>query len=113
VTTTQTPVHITFQDLEPSPTVEAEIRTRAARLGGHTDRMTDCRVALSRPRRRGRHGHLYQVRIEIALAGDQGVVVSREPGRDRAHEDVHVAIRDAFDAARRQLHDHVERRHRP
>jgi hypothetical protein len=24
---------------------------------------------------------------------------------------VHVAIRDAFDAARRQLHDHVERRH--
>ncbi len=106
----QAPVHITFQDIAPSSAIDAAIRTRAARLGGHDERITDCRVALSRPRRRGRHGHIYQVRVEIGLAGDVDVVVSREPGLDRAHEDVFVAIRDAFAAARRQLHDHVQRR---
>lgn len=104
------PVHITFQDIAPSGALDAAIRTRAAKLGSLDDRITACRVALSRARRRGRRGHIYQVRVEIGLPGDLDVVVSREPGLDRAHEDVFVAIRDAFATARRQLHDHVERR---
>jgi cold shock CspA family protein len=36
-------------------------------------------------------------------------VANREPGEDHAHEDIHVAIRDAFDAARRRLQDHMRR----
>jgi len=35
--------------------------------------------------------------------------VSREPGQHHAHEDVFVAIRDAFDAAQRQLADYARR----
>jgi len=104
------PVHITFQDTAHSDAVESAIRARAEKLGGHAERITDCRVALSRATRRGRHGHIYQVKIEIGMPDDLDVVVSREPGLDHAHEDVYVAIRDAFDAARRQLHDRVERR---
>ncbi|HWB82312.1 MAG TPA: HPF/RaiA family ribosome-associated protein [Nannocystaceae bacterium] len=104
-----TPVNITFQDLHPSAALEAVIRDRASRLRIADERITNCRVALSRTRRRGRQGHIYQVRIEISRPGDD-VVVSREPGLDHTHEDVYVAIRDAFDAARRQLHDHDHRR---
>ena len=37
--------------------------------------------------------------------------MNREPGLDHAHEDVYVAVRDAFDAARRRLEDYVRRRH--
>jgi ribosome-associated translation inhibitor RaiA len=103
------PVHITFQDLQPSAAVEAVIRDRANRLGVQDDRITDCRIALSRSRARGRRGHIYHVRIEITRPGDS-VVVSREPAIDHAHEDVYIAIRDAFDSARRQLHDHDARR---
>jgi ribosomal subunit interface protein len=103
------PVQITFQDVHPSAALEAVIRDRASRLGVHDSRITDCRVALTRTRARGRRGHIYHVRIEIQRPGDD-VVVSREPGVDHAHEDVYVAIRDAFDAARRQLHDHDARR---
>jgi hypothetical protein len=33
--------------------------------------------------------------------------VRREPNDNHAHEDAHVAVRDAFDIARRQLEDHV------
>jgi len=36
-------------------------------------------------------------------------VVNRAPGDNPAHEDVYVAIRDAFDAMRRQLEGHTRR----
>jgi cold shock CspA family protein len=49
---------------------------------------------------------VYHVRIDLTVPGDE-LVVSRDPGKDQAHEDVYVAIRDAFDAARRQLEDHA------
>ncbi len=38
------------------------------------------------------------------------VVVTRESPRDHAHEDPYVAVRDAFDAAIRQVEDRVRRR---
>ena len=47
-------------------------------------------------------GNLYHVRIDISVPGDE-IVVSREPHKDHSHEDAYVTIRDAFDAAKRQL----------
>jgi hypothetical protein len=44
------------------------------------------------------------VRIDLTVPGAE-LVVSRDPELDHGHEDVYVAIRDAFDAARRQLAD--------
>jgi len=35
------------------------------------------------------------------------IVVGRDRGANHAHEDAHVAVRDAFDAARRVLEDHA------
>jgi hypothetical protein len=35
------------------------------------------------------------------------IAVSRDPERDPGHENIYVAIADAFRAARRQLQDHV------
>ena len=107
--TTKPAIQISYQDLPPSPSLERAIRSRAAKLAERHRRITDCRIALSRPHRRGRRGHLFQVRIELSVPGDRDIVVSRGSGEDRSHEDVYVAIRDAFDAASRQLHDHAER----
>ena len=36
--------------------------------------------------------------------------MSREPGLNHAHEDIYVAVRDAFAAARRQLEDYTKSR---
>jgi hypothetical protein len=49
---------------------------------------------------RHRQGTIYHVRVDLTAPGGE-VVVNREPGEDHTHEDLHVAIRDAFDAARR------------
>jgi cold shock CspA family protein len=51
---------------------------------------------------------LYHVRIDLTVPGAE-LVASREPHDNHAHEDVYVAIRDAFDAMRRQLEAHARR----
>ena len=51
---------------------------------------------------------MYAVRIDISVPRKE-IVVTREPGRDEKHEDVYVAISDAFKTARRRLTDHAQK----
>ncbi len=101
-------LHITFRGMEPSPSAEAQIRRRAEELEQFSDRVTACRVVLEAIDRHHQHGRIYRVRVDLTAPGG-AIVAGREPGRDHAHEDAHVAIRDAFDAARRRLQDHMRR----
>lgn len=102
------PLQVTFKGMDTSPALEARIRERAARLERFAERILRCHVTIEAPHRHHRQGQLYRVRIDVeAPRGD--IVVTREGPRDHAHEDAHVAVRDAFDAAARQLEDHVRR----
>jgi cold shock CspA family protein/ribosome-associated translation inhibitor RaiA len=101
-------LQILFRNMDASPSAEAQVRRRAAELEEFSDRISTCRVILETAHRHHRRGKLYQVSIDIAVPGKH-VVANRNPGDDHAHEDIHVAIRDAFDAARRQLQDHMRR----
>ena len=102
----QVPLKITFRDMPTSAAVENQIRERVKGLDEFYDRITACRVVVETPHRHHHQGRLHHVRIELTVPG-RTLVVDREPHAHHAHEDVHVAIRDAFDAARRQLEDHV------
>lgn len=102
----QLPVQITFRNMDPSPAVEAHIRERAEALDRLFGRITACRVAVAASGRHQRKGRLYHVRVDLTVPGRE-IVVSRDPAAHQAHEDVLVAVRDAFDAARRQLEDHA------
>ena len=55
------------------------------------------------------NGNLYEVRVDITVPGEE-IVVTREPSPHTEYRDIHVALRDAFDSARRQLEDYVRRR---
>lgn len=46
------------------------------------------------------------MRIDVTLPGHE-FVVNRSPEEAHQHENLHVAIRDAFDAMRRQIEDVV------
>ncbi|MDH3713716.1 MAG: cold shock domain-containing protein, partial [Gammaproteobacteria bacterium] len=50
------------------------------------------------------------VSIAIRLQGSAAIDVTRDPEQHYAHEDVYVAVRDAFDAARRRVEDYARRR---
>jgi len=104
----QIPLQITFRGLPPSPAIEKSIREHAAKLERFYDRLTRCRVVVESPHRRHNKGKLYHVSLDLTVPGAE-LVVNREPHQRHEHEDVYVAIRDAFNAAARQLEDYARR----
>lgn len=102
----QVPLEIYFHNTAKSDTIESIVRERAQRLERFADNIVSCRVTIDAPHKHHRHGKLFRVSVDVHLPGGH-VVVSRDPSEHHAHEDVAVAIRDAFDAARRRLQDYL------
>jgi cold shock CspA family protein len=104
------PLEVAYEGgLTATPTIEARIEREAAKLERFAHRINKCQVAVARASGAHRHGDLFRVRIRMTAAGEGEVVADRNPTADHAHEDVQVAIRDAFDAARRRLQDRARR----
>jgi ribosomal subunit interface protein len=102
------PLEISFRNTDPSPAVEARIRQKAAKLERFHDRIIGCTVVVEAPHKHHHKGKLYSVHIDISLPG-KDLVVGRAKPLHHSHEDVYVALRDAFNAAARQLEDHTRR----
>lgn len=102
------PVQISFRNMDPSPAVEARIQEKVTKLEHLYDRIVGCEVTVEAPHRHHHKGKLYNVRIDISIPGND-VHVRHTGPLNQAHEDIYVAIRDAFDAATRQLEDHIRR----
>ena len=101
----QQPLQITFRDIPHSDAVEAAIREKAEKLDQFFDKIMSCRVMIESPHSHHHQGRLYHVRVDITVPGAE-LVASRSPNKHHAHEDVYVAIRDAFDEAKRQLQEY-------
>jgi len=99
------PVRIHFMDSARSEAVEAKIQARADRLARFSDEIQKCEVWLESPHGHHRKGDLYGVRIRLTVPGEE-ITIELQPETD----DVYVAIREAFDAARRKLEDYERRR---
>ena len=102
------PLQVVFRNMEPSATVEAKIRERAEQLERIYNHIMSCRVLVEAHHKHHHSGNLYHARIDLKVP-DAEIVASRDPGEHHAHEDVYVAVRDAFDAVRRQLEDYARR----
>jgi ribosomal subunit interface protein len=104
----QIPLQISFRNMDPSPAVEANVREKAAKLDRYFERIVSCNVTIEAPHRRHHKGKLYKVRVDVGMPGKKDVHVN-EGVKNQAHEDVYIAIRDAFDAAARRVEDHARR----
>jgi len=103
----QVPLQIAFEHIGHSDALEAAVRKEAQRIERFYDRITSARVVIARPQHRHHKGDTYCVRIHIAVPGGKHIDITRDHAMTGRHEDVHVTIRDAFDAAGRQLQDQV------
>lgn len=103
------PLQLTFRNMEPSEAMEANIREKAAKLDQFCHEIMRCRVVVEAQHHHHHKGNLYHVRIDITVP-DNEIVVGQAHDLHHSHEDVYVAIRDAFDNARRKLEDYARRR---
>src|SRR5579883_976292 len=104
----QTPLEIAFHNLPSSDWIESEIRDRAAKLEKIYPRLVGCRVSVEALHKQHRTGNIYDVHIELSLPGAT-LMVSREPHRAKekyASPNLRTSLRDAFEAAERQLLDY-------
>ncbi len=103
------PLQVSFRHMERSEPIEALIREKVAKLDASPDHIMGCRVVVEPAGKHHEHGNLYEVRIDITVP-DEEIVVTREASQHTEYRDIHIALRDAFDSARRKLEDYVRRR---
>ena len=96
-----TPLQISLRGVAPSVALQKAIRDKAQKLEHFYDRITGCRVALTLDARHQRQGRQFSVHVGVKVPG-RTIEVTREHDQN-----IHVALRDAFDAARRQLQDYA------
>jgi ribosomal subunit interface protein len=105
----QVPLEIRFDNMMHSPAVETAVRERVAKLERFMPQVVSCRVTVRAPHKHHRQGNLYGVTIDLRFPGGEAVA-SRDTAEHHSHEDVYVALRDAFKALRRQLQERAQRR---
>jgi ribosomal subunit interface protein len=92
------PLQMTVRNLTLTEAAKEEMRQKASKLNRYYDPIVRCRVTVDAPHRHQRKGIAYDIRIDLTVPGTELVV-------KRSSENLNAAIRDAFDAARRQLED--------
>ena len=102
----QPQTQITFHGIDHSDAVEKKIREKSSNLAKFYNHITDCRVVVEAQHHRHHKGELYHIRIVIRVP-EKDIVISHQGDSNHAHEDIYVAIRDAFDAAKRRLEDYA------
>ena len=97
----QIPLQISLHGIAHSSALYDAIREKAEKLQRYYDRIMSCRVVLELAARHQRKGKQYAVRIDLKVPSSE-IAVTHEHD-----EDLQVALRDAFDAARRRLEDYA------
>ena len=96
-------LQITTRDVPHSEALESHVRQKAEKLETFYPNIIGCRVVIEVPHKHKHRGRAFDVRLDITVPAKE-LVVTRE-----ADEDVYVALRDAFGAAKRQLEDYGRR----
>lgn len=101
----QLPVQITFRHMDRSDALEQAIRDHADRLNAIHPRISSCRVVVEEVAAHKHQGKLFALHLDLKIPHREIAVTRHE------HEDVYVALRDAFDAAKRKLSSeaHIDR----
>lgn len=105
----KTAPQIVFENIDSSDAVRQRILDEIDQLEDVYGRITACRVVVARPEKGGRSGTPFQIRIHLRLPGGKEVAVRPGTAGHERKTDPIVAIRAAFDAARRQLKRSVKR----
>jgi cold shock CspA family protein/ribosome-associated translation inhibitor RaiA len=117
---------ITFRGIDHSAALEAEVRTHIGKLETYDRSIIGCHVLVELAQRHHEAGNRYHVRIDLTVPGEL-IVVAHDASLHATDQDIHlakatkqdetdperkhafVAVREAFDIARRRLQDYARR----
>jgi len=102
-------LQITFRGMSPSSAIEALVQERTERLAHARVPIQRCHVVVEQPHRHQHKGRSFSVRIDIKTPIGE-VVVTRAPEGGALHDPLQTLIREAFNAAARQLEERTDRR---
>ncbi len=100
---------IVFHNAEASDAVRARAEHLLGKLFQFHPSIMRCTMTIEGRHRHHHQGNIYHVSLRLHVPG-RDIIVSQDPERNHAHEDVYVAMRDACEAARKQLDVFVEKR---
>lgn len=98
----QSPLAISFRNLEPSEAIEEHVRRRFAELEKLHSRIVDGEVVIEAPQKQKMTGRTFKVHVRIGIPGPD-INATRQVGQSGAADDITLAINQAFEAAGRQL----------
>jgi len=103
------PLQITCRHMPTSVALQRRIRMLTTRLEKFSDQIMQCHVVVEPPPQHQRTGGPFTFRVDLTLP-ESRISIRRAGAADPTHTDPYVALRDAFDAARRKLQDYERRR---
>jgi ribosomal subunit interface protein len=95
-------LEISFRDIDHSDSIEQTIREKAGKLTSTYDGITGVRAVVAMPHNHSNKGKLAHVSLEIGLPGET-VAITNDNHDNTDHEDMYLAVRDAFDKASRKI----------
>jgi hypothetical protein len=103
------PIEVSYRDVPKTEFIEKLIEEKATKLEQVCEHLMSCRVALECPQKHQQSGSPFRIRILMRVPPGHELVVTRESSQGYLHEPLESVVRNAFDAARLQLSELVER----
>ncbi|MGF1491205.1 MAG: HPF/RaiA family ribosome-associated protein [Microcoleaceae cyanobacterium] len=100
---------ITYRNVEKTEPIQALIEEKLSKLEQFCDHINTCKVAIEKVHENPSSGSPYRVRIDMTVAPRHELAVDRNPDKGTQYIPLDAVIRDAFDAAQRQLTELNER----
>ncbi|HJN96738.1 MAG: ribosomal subunit interface protein [Gammaproteobacteria bacterium] len=101
---------VVFHNIDQTDALADAVQKRIGKLERYCDQIITGRVVLDSPHNNHHKGKVYSVGLEIHTPTKE-VRVNQEQHDNHAHEDLYIAIRDAFNVAERQLKS-IDKKHR-
>ena len=99
----QIPPEITYRNIEKTDSIDSLVREKIAKLEQFCDYINSCRVVLEKTHENPSSGSPYKVSIDITIPHGREIAVSENPDEGKQYPPLEAVIRNAFEAARRQL----------
>lgn len=107
----KSPIQVVFRNVGKNAKVEQAIKEKAEKLEKINDRITACRVTIEMPHKHHTKGNTFEVSLNLTIP-ERDIIVKRTSSEEQTNGDEGMmsTVRDAFDAAKRQLEEHSRKR---